>query len=218
MIEKSRYLKAYFSLSQPFEKVEKRYSSLILALKNARLITNRDVNKGKVSFKIKAPLAPSNLGGAILYLIVLELIGVCFKRINKKKEKGNPIYLALRNFSSLSINQSKSIEALRHSFAHSYGLININKNKKNIIVQELTHHFSLTADPKGKLINERNQFWDGLLETRNKNNVTEVNLWKLGDLVESVFETLLAENNKENVDLILPKYMEELKAKYTVIL
>lgn len=219
MNEITKYLQSYFLENQPFNKTERRYSSLILGLKNARLISNREQETKKVTLKIKAPLAPSNWGAAIIYLIVLELIGTCFRPKDKRKVNGNPIYKALRYFTSHSENEARAIESLRHSFAHNYGLINLQNNRETKVINKRgTHHFSLTANPIEKLITERTEFWDGRFETRNKKNVTRINLWKLGDLVENVFNKLVEENNKENIELILDNGIEELKAKYTVII
>jgi hypothetical protein len=219
MTDIKKYLKSYFSTTQPYNKKERRYSSLILGLRDARLITNRDVETGKVSFKTNAPLMPDNWAGTIVYLIILELIGTCFKPKHSPNSTDNAIYCALRYFSSLSDNEARAIESLRHSFAHNYGLINIQRNKKtqNIIANR-THHFQLTADPNGKVITERQEFWNGDFKSRKNKNTTKINIWLLGDLVEDVFKNLVLENAKGNIDLVLSKGLDELKAKYTVII
>ncbi len=218
MTDTKKYLQQYFSSVQPYNKKERRYSSLILGLRDARLITNRNVETGVVTFKTRAPLSPANWGGAIIYLIVLELIGTCFKKVDKLNSGSNPIYEALCCFSDLSDGEARAIESLRHSFAHNYGLINIQR-KKEKIVENRTHHFQLIADPKSKkIVVERKQAWDGQYHTINKQNTTQVNIWQLGELVEQVFNNLVLHNNKDEIELILPKGIAELKAKYTVII
>jgi hypothetical protein len=219
MIDIKKYLNSYFSTTQPFNKKERRYSSLILGLRDARLITNRNVDTGEVTFEIPWPLMPNSWAGTIVYLIILELIGTCFKPKHSPNSNENSIYRALRYFSSLSENEARSVESLRHSFAHNYGLINIQINKKTQkIVSNRTHHFLLTADPNGKAITERKEIWDGDFKSRNNKNTTIINIWLLGDLVENVFKNLVSENRKGNIDLILSKGIDELKAKYTIII
>jgi hypothetical protein len=219
MIDLKKYLGSYFSTSQPYNKKERRYSSLILGLRDARLITNRNVDTGEVTFKIQAALMPNNWAGTIVYLILLELIGTCFKKQNTPNSNDNAIYSALIYFSSLSQNEARAIESLRHSFAHNYGLINIQRNKRTQkIVVNRTHHFQLTAAATGKVITERKEMWDGDFKTIKTRNSTKINIWLLGDLVESVFTNLIEENKKGNIELILPNGIEELKAKYTVII
>ena len=212
------YLKSYLSSRIPYNKKERRYSSLILALRDARLITNRNVDTGLVTFKTRAPLSPANWGGAIIYLIILELIGSCFKPVDDTISETNPIYKALRYFSNLSESEARAIESLRHSFAHSYGLTNI-QMKKGKIVDSRTHHFQLTANASNaRVVIERKQLWNGKYETINKRNTTQINIWQLGDLVEKVFTDLVAKNNKGKIELILVGGISELKAKYTAII
>jgi len=173
MTDIKKYLKLYFSSVQPYNKKERRYSSLILGLRGARLITNRNVDTGVVTFKTRAPLSPANWGGAIIYLIILELIGTCFKPVDVLDSDSNPIYKALCCFSNLSEEEARAIESLRHSFAHNYGLINI-QIKKGKIIESRTHHFQLTANPKSnKVVVERKQSWDGVYHTINKQNTTQ---------------------------------------------
>lgn len=218
MTDINNYLKQYFSTVQPYNKKESRYSSLILGLRDARLITNRDVDSGVITFKTRAPLSPSNWGGAIIYLIILELIGTTFKPTDVLNSKDNPIYRALRWFSNLSEGEARAIESLRHSFAHNYGLINIQKKNEKII-ENRTHHFQLTANPKSnKVVIERKKSWDGIYHTMNKQNTTQINIWQLGEIVEQVFNNLVVQNNDGNIDLILADGIAELKAKYTVII
>jgi hypothetical protein len=219
MTDINKYLQSYFSTVQPYNEKERRHSSLILGLRDARLITNRDSETGNVTFKTKAPLMPNSWAGTIVYLIILELIGTCFKPVHSPKSSDNAIYRALRYFSSLSENEARAIESLRHSFAHNYGLINIQNDKRtHKVISNRTHHFLLTADQSGKAVTERQEIWDGDFKSRNEKNTTTINIWLLGDLVEDVFAHLFYENNNGNIDLILSNGIDELEAKYTVII
>ena len=219
MTDLKKILENYFSNSQPYNKKERRYSSLILGLRDARLITNRNVDSGEVTFEIPAPLMPNSWAGSIVYLIVLELIGTCFKKKINSASDNNAIYSAIINFSNLTDEEARAIESLRHSFAHNYGLINIQKNRKtDKIISNRTHNFLLTADPNGEVVTQRRAVWDGEYESINSKNTTRINIWKLGDLVEEIYQNLVSENNKSNIELILEKGIEELKAKYTVII
>ena len=190
MTDLNEYLKGYFSPSLPYNLEERRYSSLVLALRDARLVTNRNVDSGIVTFEWEAPLAPSKWPGVIAYLISLDLIGSCFKLTSRAPSSENSIFSALQNFSTLSVTESRAIEALRHSFAHNYGLLNIFK-RANKIVTYKTHHFLLTANQDGPLIKERQEDWNGNLSDRSDLNTTEISAWLLGDFVETVFKRLV---------------------------
>lgn len=218
MINIEKYLIKYVGNAQPFNKKEKRYSSLILAIRDARYISNRDMSSGHVTLKTEAALSPALWPGAIMYLIILELIGTCFSLKNTQRSTDNAIYRALRLFSDLSESQARAIEALRHSFAHNYGLTNINKKSNGNIVKSRTHHFILTFHPEGTLIKERREEWDGTFVSQKKINSTQINLWRLGDKVEEVFQNLVSQAESKNLELILQDGLDELKAKYTVII
>ncbi len=211
-----KYLLSYLSANQPYNKRERRYSSLVLALRDARYITNRNVDTGEITFQTEAALSPALWPGAITYLIILELIGTCFKLKNSPLASENAIYRALKAFSNISDNQARAIESLRHSFAHNYGLINIQKKNNGAVVLNRTHHFLLTNHPEGILIKERKQVWNGRLENRNKKNQTQINLWHLGTLVEETFRNLVQEVKRKHIELALADGLTELKAKYTV--
>lgn len=199
----------YLSDDYDLMKSKGEFSCLMLALRDARLVSGRNDKTGEV-INFSGPNSPHNWSAAILYLIILEQIGACLKlkEIELPKEKPNPIFWALTNFSTQKLFDSEyhAIAALRHSFAHNYGLVNDHKNKE--------HVFRLIANQIEPLItipNERNR-WDGIYPIENSHSVTKINIWKLGDLVEEIVWNVRKEYTEDNIELRISE--DELKYKY----
>jgi hypothetical protein len=212
---KSPLLDNIFSEDLYFKNDPTRASCLTMAIRDARLISNRDMTTGEVTLSILAPLFPNKWPAALLYLILLEQIGTCFKNKNIQAVDGNPIYKALKNFTTLGDNECRAIEALRHSFAHSYSLCNVKLDNKNKIVQDRTHIYTLVADETTPLIALPTTPWQATFSSKSQGQGTKINIWKLGDFVEETFKTVKKEYHSDNIELILKDGETELKTRFT---
>ncbi len=184
-------------------------SSLVHALRNIRLITDRNQDTG-------IPNPPNgNLGnwiGAIGYLTLLDQIGKCYRPISKIKitpANMPSIQKALAYFSSLTEDERIAIYALRNAFHHDFSLLNINKDKL-----KYCHHFEVNAHSSNPIVILPKIQWDGILDSRSRNNVTYVNLKALGDLVENIYTQLLQMENANELSLELEGGEAELEARY----
>jgi hypothetical protein len=215
----NQFLDDYFSDNLTFSSDRYRHSCLLLALRDARLLSNRNVDTGVVDFKTPLFLTPQSWPSALLYLIILEQIGFCFKPANTVAIQGNPIYLALNYFSSLPEKECRAIEALRHSFAHSFGLTNVFIDKKKQKTDpDKTHIFTLIADKDFQMIKLPLKSWDGNFKIKNDSQYTQINIWKLGDFVEKLVKKVKEEYSKGNIELVLKGGLDELKTSYTILI
>jgi hypothetical protein len=219
---KDELIENVISDSVAFKNEENRHSSLSFALRDARKLSNRDMDSGNVTLPYEAPLFPDSWASALLYLIVLDQIGTCF--INKTKKhhyfQGNAIYKAIKDFSDLSDPEAYAIESLRHSFAHNYGLCNVKKKKDTKeIIKSHTHIFVLFADENGQLIKlpKKGSEWNGNFDVKLEEAQTYINLWLFGDFVENLFRKLKEEYMKDNVELSSKIELNELRVRYTCL-
>jgi hypothetical protein len=120
-----------------------RISTLMAGLRDARGACNRYAKTG-----LKRPQkAHGSWLGTIGYLILLDHIGKCFKPIGKQREEGSEIRKALKYFTALDKPQIDAICALRHAFAHDYGLYNKPDDppERRLKRTHLQHHFVVCA-------------------------------------------------------------------------
>lgn len=215
----NQFLDDFFSDNLIFNSDPHRHSCLLLALRDARMLSNRNVHTGVVNFEIPTFLGPHSWPSALLYLIILEQIGSCFKPVYMPTIQGYPIYLSLKYFSSLQEKECRALEALRHSFAHSFGLTNVFIDKKTQKADpNKTHIFTLVSDEKLPMIILPINNWDGNHRIKNNNQYTQINIWKLGDFVEEIVKTVKDQYSRNNIDLILKGGIEELKTTYTILI
>lgn len=187
-------------LNGPYEQAGIKYKSAYMsALIDARKITGRDENTGKI-------INYENTGcwaGALVYLVLIEHIGKLFRFKGVKYER-NSFVTALSSFSSLSKKEIYSLFALRCSFAHNYFLFNIPKDKKDN--ELLMHHFTVTRGNLGNIIDLPKVGWDGKMDNL-YNTVTKINLEKLGDLVEDIHSKLIDLCNDDKIDIVNEQYL-----------
>lgn len=217
---KSDLLENFISDSYCFKDEVKRHSSLAAALRDARVISNRNIKTGVVTLEHVAPLYPNSWASALIYFVVLDQIGTCFIDSKKRSENisGNAIFKAIKHFSTLSDREAFAIESLRHSFAHNYGLANIKRdNKAQQILKTHTHLFALIAEKDQPLIEmpSLDRQWNGDYDKKNLAERVVINLWTFGDFVENVFISLREQYIQDNVELILKGKELELKTRFT---
>ena len=200
-----------------YEIENNRYSCLMIALQDARKISGRDINSGKMQNNIlknhQCIFNPFSFIGVINYLLILELIGGIFKKKSYSNNNNN-IYNALCQFSSLSVIDIYTIIALRNSLAHNYGLINIPKAKKEYSTK--LHKFILLNDISSNLIVYPKNKWNLDYSDKSDETATQISIVNLQDLIENVYQKVIEEINNNSVELTLKGEVEELKARFTI--
>ncbi len=187
-------------------------SACMTALRDARGATQRDPTTG---LRNQGGQHGSWLG-AMGYLTLLDQLG-CFKPSNASaaSPERNSILKALSYFTKLSKREAYAIYALRCSLMHDYGLYNIpNIHHKDKDI--LQHHFVVCGGDK-PLVKLPDKPWDGRFnDPIDIEMETWVNLTKLGDLVEQIYNDLLelATEGKLVVDPDSRMTAAELPSRY----
>jgi hypothetical protein len=177
------------------------------ALNDARAATKRDRDGEKLPGKKHGSWL-----GALGYMALLDQIGKCFRPQRKDTVEGNSIHKALTYFTTLGSADIEALYALRCAFAHDYSLINVNPNNGH-----LTHRFHVWDGPSGSVVTLPKVPWDGNFETKSAENVTSVNLEKLGDLVEEICLMLRSLAEAKELELELRGGPDELMHRYVQI-
>jgi hypothetical protein len=176
-------------LFNPTPEGETFVSSFRVALREARTLTGREEESGVHKGSVGERIPPTDWSGALVYLILLELIGSTLRpqgrrasSNDKKRRKPTeqPVARALRYFANpvMTPRQRGALVALRNSFAHNFGLINRGRDRQ--------HRFWLVNDEGEPLIKFPARRWNGKYGSASLGGPTIVNLRALGDLVEDV--------------------------------
>jgi hypothetical protein len=166
----------------------RRQSNFQALLGEARWAADRDRNSGLVI----EPSRSQRWLGATAYLMLVDQIGDAFKPTastepaNPDERQGPDFIWALEYFSSVSLDTDRNaLYALRCAFAHEYALFNPSSRAK------YRHMFNLRADPVSPLVEGPQVPWDGSFSVpMPSEQVTIVNLRKIGDVVEEMVATL----------------------------
>lgn len=196
-----------------------RYSCLIIALNDARKISGRDISNGNITNNIlengQSFLNPYSFIGVVNYLLILELIGEIFRLKTFTTNKKNCIYKALKQFSnSLTDKDIDTIIALRNSLAHNYGLINIPADPKEYTTK--LHKFIVINSTTNNLIRYPIKLWNKDYTDKSVDTSTQISVIQLQDLIETVYNNLVIEIEKDSVDLALANGLDELKSRFTI--
>lgn len=187
------------------------FSTHIALFKDTRKFTNRDVNTGKVLSEDSA-LVGSRLGN-IGYLILLDQLGSAIALKGKRDLSNKPdILKCLTIFSELSEQERNAIYALRNSFVHNYSLLNIGTKP------HYNFRFRLTANEIDPVVTISETMWDGNIHSGEKNTVTSINLWELGNLVEEIIEKIRSEYLNDNIEINSKNGIPELMAKFLIFI
>ena len=207
-------------------KASKRKSTLQLALQSARHYCGYEVGKpydrAAFSFRqnrieqINANINCSNSDegdlflSLFLYLNCLEQIGILFCPLIGSDNNG--IVRALSRFASGLLNE-KEIEALkclRHSLAHSFGLVNVLPSGTP------THKYQLSLDDSSSTI-IRTEITPWNKDYSNKAEETSViaYVFSIIRLVETIISKMKYEHTKGTLNFIISE--EEVKSRYTII-
>lgn len=184
------------------------FSSLVAAIRDGRWASNRDLKTGALLNNGKGH---GSWLGTLAYFTALDQIGTCFSIKGKKADGLTGIKAALLRFTDLDQLTRDALYALRCSFAHDYSLFNISRNSKK---PELTHRFTVLADPEYPLVKLAPKQWNGDLYDHAAEVFTLVNLLKLCDLVEQIYANLIELSTKNELRIILSDGSKELLEKY----
>jgi hypothetical protein len=157
-------------------------STFNAALREARTLTARELDTGKLTGEQTTTL----WAGTVIYLVLLEQIGMSLRPLRKRQLKSKPreqaIERAARWFGPhTTIRQRRMLYALRCAFAHEYGLYNTNRSNPDYQIV-----FALDDDPSGPLVKWPQKRWNGVSADATGSNSTHVWLVAVGDLVEDV--------------------------------
>ena len=218
-MNQSNDLKYLEKFAKEYELESNRFSCLHIAIRDARMISGSDIKTGKMKYDILESsdsfLSPYSFIGIINYLLVLELIGMVFKKRAFTTNKKNSIFKSLKQFSSLSDTDIDVIISLRNSLAHNYGLVNIPESQKEY--KNKRHLFTLINTESAQLIDYPNKSWNGSYKTKMNDMYTKIGVHKLFDLVESVYLNLKSSLEQGDVDYALDGGIEELKTRFTIM-
>ena len=181
----------YLNPSQPFEfEYDRRYSTIICALRDARGLTQRNLETGKFSADL-----PGQIGswpGAMMYMTILDQIGTAFYHFDKKKlgKERSPILKAINYFNEYGLlceDQIHAIIGLRNAFFHNFNLINVPKRESKIGVLQ-RHRFVVMASFDNWMVKLPETPWLGDYENKPWTNstATKINLYQIGELVEAI--------------------------------
>jgi hypothetical protein len=196
----------------PIQGGKKIQSCLTAALREARHITGRDSKTG-----IPDPINKCGyLGswtGAMCYLTILDQIGTCYRPINEPVMNNSAIQRSLKYFAKqLSDEEIDAIYALRNAFFHDFSLYNRNSKSPS-----LQHTFSVGNHPSARVVILPSRQWDGKMKSRANDNNTFINLKTLGDVVETIYTSLIHQNENAQLCLDLPEGSGELLDRYTMV-
>ncbi len=161
-------------------------SSFRAAIREARTLTGRDLDTGTRKQNAGQRTPPTDWSGALVYLIVLELIGSTLRprggrALRNRNRREQPVDRALRYFATpaMSPQQRGAFVALRNSFAHNFGLTNVSPVERR-------HRFWLIDHATEPLIKFPGRRWNGKYGAASLGGPTTINLPALGDLVEVI--------------------------------
>ena len=206
------------------EKEENRKSCLMMAIRNARHLTGRDVETGeakdmntmRTNVNMRDEVFDNCLedesffAGIVMYLIALDSIGCLF---GKKGNKKNSIKRALDQFSSLSDGEISALVDLRNTLAHNFGLAtekeHNNGNKKS------KHKYTLAFSDDAEAIKLPETEWDGVFTNKDSSSSTVIGVKSFCNLVESIIANVY--ECHRNGDLEMRVDEDEAKARFTVL-
>lgn len=181
-------LTAHLYAQPPINGVQYK-SSFIALLTDARGAADRDLATGQVE---SGKRSMSWLGAAA-YLVLLDQVGTCFQIPGQPPTDHVTVIHAVRSFSQVGDEPTlQALYALRCALAHDYALFN-DGSVKGKIRPLLRHAFNFTADTTSPLVKLPVRTWSGLYDMQNlppKDEITVVNLRKVGDLAEVVVADL----------------------------
>lgn len=230
MEEKKKILRLILGL----ETDKKRKSALQLALKQAHKLVgfkdDKKINRSSWIFRgTKDSDSPEQLGDTALekykddamdiltalclYLIILDQLGHIFgKKSNRNNRIRAAIKLAHNNSGTvIEIEEIKSIERLRNSINHNFGLVSIDEKDHSKGKEKYTIIFNDDGENNPIYHND----WDGNWSDKSASTTTLVYPFSLMRFIENVLNII--SQRYENGEIDSPLSVEELKARFTIL-
>lgn len=164
-------------------------STLRAALKDARVVTGRDLNTGLVTTFDPRFQDPGRWLGAVGYFIVLDQIGVAYEDPSVTANPfRNELQRPLHFFAHppLSKEDIYALYALRNSFAHDYSVVKTARKSPFFL-------FEVSQSPSAPLVAHAYERWNGDFSTLDpQRHETKINIRAFGDLVEEIHIRLCA--------------------------
>lgn len=197
-------------------------SSLIAALRDARLNTGRNVGTGALEHPDRA----GSWLGAIGYLLILDQIGSCLKpryeQDNSFWEKMTPkgirypgristIEKAIRDFGSSGPLVARTIYYLRCALAHDYSLMHQTRNGQY-------YSFSLQNTDESFVVRIADEPYLGPGYERSEDTTNVINLRGLADSVEAIYVNLVELQRERKLEIALAGGVDELMQRYFIII
>lgn len=145
-----------------------------------------------------------------LYLNCLEQIGILFCPVVGSDKNG--IVRAISKFASGFLNEKEieTLKCLRHSLAHSFGLVNVLPSGMP------THKFQLSLDDScSTIIRTEITPWDKDYSNKTEDTSVIAYVFSIIRFVETIISKVKKEYTKGTLNFIISE--EEVKSRYTII-
>ena len=207
------WIENFLEIHAPSRTAPDWFSTFSAVVRDARQMTGRNLTTGLVEDESRA----SSWLGALGYLVMLDQVGQCFRPTTRPREAAHPsnVAKALTYFApKLGDDEILAIYALRCAFVHDFGLSSWGTIPH---ATGLTHRFRLIANATSPLIELPATPWNGDLTGASlRRSQTIVNIRALGDLAESIVETVQARQRAGLLEIELPSGINELFARFAV--
>ncbi len=207
------WIENFLEIHAPSRTAPDWFSTFSAVVRDARQMTGRNLTSGIVSDE-------SHRGswlGALGYLVMLDQVGQCFRPTPVPRQAPHPagVAKALTYFApKLGDDEILALYALRCAFVHDFGLSSWGTIPH---AAGLTHRFRLVANATSPLIELPATPWNGDLTVASlRRSQTIVNVRALGDLAESIVETVQARQRAGLLEIELPSGINELFARFAV--
>lgn len=206
-----------------------RISCLVAALQAARFNTGRNIETGEGNIvEMKGDIFMKSLdytisidtimmSGLINYLILLDLVGLLFKKKPSQKPTNitNGIKLALMNFSDTDEKIIEAIKQLRNSLTHCYSLATALKKRKKEKEKD-NYKFILIFKNASSPITLPKDSWYGDCSDKSENTSTKVYVPNLCDLIEEIVKEICNLYEKDELEFRIDD-LEEIKTRFTML-
>jgi hypothetical protein len=175
-------------------------SSLIALRRDARGAAQRDLDTGEVV----AGAHSMSWVGCIGYLILLDQIGTCFRLKGNNGHGDTAIVRAVHSFSDVKDQATLDVlYALRNALTHDFSLFNGHSDNPS---RRHALNFLIGEDPP-LVVRFPTRPWSGTYDLNNppsEDEITVVNIRKVGDLAEGIVRRLQELNRVGGLELRPP--------------
>lgn len=191
------------------------HSTYILGLEEARYLSGRNIKSGAFN--------PSHeyVGflGLLGYLCLLDLIGSVYSPVQPRQpipQGVNSFKKALYGFTNLSTDEIKALYGLRCGLTHDFSQTHIQYDKGKL---KSAYQFKLVRSPSVPLLISAKIPWDAdILKLNSGDHYTQINMLKVGDLVEHLHKDLIDLHSKKQLLCVLKNPNLELINNYSILI